>query len=322
MKPLPFLTSAFSFILGILVYFSLPAIAAENPTSLKIATWNIENLRPNSNKDFRQLQDYAELLDADVIALQEVDGVEAVSKVFDEDDYQFFFSRRNHPQRTGFAVRQGIRVEQNPDYEELDVGDVRHGTDITVQVGEDQAIRMLSVHLKSGCFERDLTGSVRGGCIKLKQQLPILEEWIDQRAQAEIPFVVMGDFNRRFNQINDDFWQEIDDGNPVNADLIKVTENRLSTCFDGQYPDYIDHIVLDQITSQWWDHSSFEQVNYNQPLSRQDLLSDHCAIAVSLNIPTTPSEPSPQEPSRTELLERIRNAIEELKAIESMLETD
>jgi len=189
-------------------------------------------------------------------------------------------------------------------------------------VGEDQAIRMLSVHLKSGCFERDLTGSVRGGCIKLKQQLPILEEWIDQRAQAEIPFVVMGDFNRRFNQINDDFWQEIDDGNPVNADLIKVTENRLSTCFDGQYPDYIDHIVLDQITSQWWERSSFEQVNYNQPLSRQDLLSDHCAIAVSLNIPTTPSEPSPQESSRTELLERIRNAIEELQEIESMLENE
>ncbi len=69
MKPLPFLTSTLSVILGILVYFSLPAIAAENPTSLKIATWNIENLRPDSNKDFRQLQDYAELLNGATILI-------------------------------------------------------------------------------------------------------------------------------------------------------------------------------------------------------------------------------------------------------------
>ncbi len=43
---------------------------------------------------------------------------------------------------------------------------------------------------------------------------------------------------------------------------------------------------------------------------------------MSLNIATTSSELSPQEPSRIELLERIRKAIEELQEIESMLETD
>lgn len=315
MRLFAFLTSLLSLTLSILVYFINPAIAAEEINSLKIATWNIENLRADSNKDFRQLQDYAELLDADVVALQEVDGEEAAKKVFAEDDYQFFFSDRNNPQRTGFAVRKGIPVQQNPDYEELDVGGVRYGTDITVQTGS-KPIRMLSVHLKSGCFEKSLTGSVRGGCIKLQKQLPLLEKWIDTRAENETPFVVMGDFNRRFNQINDDFWQEIDDGEPANADLVKVTENRQSTCFNGQYPEYIDHIVLDQQTSQWWDKSSFQQLNYGQPRSRQPYLSDHCAIAVSLEMPTS------QTPNSADVLKRINQAIDQLQEIKSILQNE
>lgn len=305
--------------LAVFIYFTTPAIAAET-IPLKIATWNIENLRENANKDFRFLQDYVEDLEADVIALQEVDGEAAAQKVISDEDYNFFFSRRNNPMRTGFAVRKGISVVQNPDYEELDVGGLRYGTDITIKIG-DRAIRMLSVHLKSGCFEQSLTGNnIRGGCVKLKQQMPVLEKWIDDQARAEIPFVVLGDFNRRFNQINDDFWREIDDGVPANADLVKVTEGRTSTCFNGQYPQYIDHIVLDQQTSEWFQKSSFEQVNYNQPLSRQSLLSDHCAIAVSLNVPTI--ETSQKETSNENLLKRVRSAIKELQEMESMLQNN
>jgi endonuclease/exonuclease/phosphatase family metal-dependent hydrolase len=305
-----------SLFLSLFIYFTTPALAAEEVTSLKLATWNLENLRENANKDFPQLQDYAKQLDADVVALQEVDGVAAAKKVFDENEYQFFFSDSNNPQRTGFAVRQGINVTQNPDYEELNLGDLRNGTDITINVG-DRAIRMLSVHLKSFCFEQPLNDTVSSrDCRKLKQQLPILEDWIDTRAQNNIPFVVMGDFNRRFNLENDDFWQEIDDATPANADLVRVTENRCSDCWNGEYPEYIDHIVFDQLTSQWWDRDSFQQLLYNQPQSQQDRLSDHCAIASSLNIPST------NQSSQTELLQRVRKAIEQLKEIESMLENN
>jgi len=321
MKRLPLISVCLSVIFAVFLYFNKAAIAADT-LSLKIATWNLENLREETNKDFRFLQNYAEKLDADVIALQEVDGEAAAKKILSDEDYNFFFSRRNNPQRTGFAVRKGISVIQNPDYEELDVGGVRYGTDITVKMA-DRAIEMLSVHLKSGCFEKSLTGdNIRGGCIKLQQQVPVLENWIDAEARAKNPFVVLGDFNRRFNQINDDFWQEIDDGVPTNADLIKVTEGKTSTCFNGQYPQYIDHIVLDKQTSQWLNQSSFEELNYNQPFSRQDRLSDHCAIAVSLEIPTPESspKPSPVEPTKKDLLKRVRNAIKQLQEIESILE--
>lgn len=146
--------------------------------------------------------------------------------------------------------------------------------------------------------------------------MPILEDWIDTRAKNNVPFAVMGDFNRRFNIENDDFWQEIDDGMPANADLVRVTENRCSDCWNGKYPEYIDHIVFGQQTAQWWNPDSFQELLYNQPQSQPDRLSDHCAIAASLDIPTT------NQSSPTELLQRVRNAIDQLKEIESMLENN
>ncbi len=85
--------------------------------SLKVATWNIEHLRdtngegpnPRDQADFDRLKSYAEVLDADVIAFQEVENQVARERVFDPSKYQVFVESRNSPQRTGFAVRRGLR---------------------------------------------------------------------------------------------------------------------------------------------------------------------------------------------------------------------
>lgn len=301
-----------------LMCFGNPAVASATP--LKIATWNIENLSQNADKNFVLLRDYAEDLEADIVALQEVDGSEAAKKIFDDDVYNFFFSSRNHPQRTGFAVKKGISVKQNPDFTELDVGDVRRGTDITVSIG-DYDIRMLSVHLKSFCFDNDLDGNVTGGCIKLKRQLPILESWIDRRASDNQPFAVLGDFNRRLNKLGDDFWEEIDDGQPTNADLVKATEDRRSICFDGQYPDFIDHIVLDKQAAQWLDLTSFEQPDFGIPIEEQPTASDHCAIAVRLDVEDKGDvgDISNNATFKVEVNNHLNNIIQEIEAIKELM---
>ena len=63
-----------------------------------------------------------------------------------------------------------------------------------------QPLRLLSVHLKSFCHQDDLdnvSASDNTDCGKLKRQIPILESWIEARAQEGVPLVVLGDFNRR-----------------------------------------------------------------------------------------------------------------------------
>ncbi len=295
------------------------AIAIAEP--LKIATWNIENLTVGANKDYLSLQDYAKDLDADIIALQEVDGKEAAEQIFNSGGFNFYFSSRNNPQRTGFAVRKGINVVQNPDYDALNVsGGLRHGTDITVSTDTSQ-IRLLSIHLKSFCFSGSLTGSPLGDCGRLSQQVPILEDWIDSRAREEIPFAVMGDFNRRLNIPGDDLWEEIDDGVPANADLTKITEGRTSDCFDGQYPQYIDHIVLDKQSNQWLVANSFDQELYGQPIANQRQLSDHCAIAVTIDMPGTLGSGGNDIDTTDQILNRISEMEIELRDLRRLVES-
>jgi hypothetical protein len=58
----------------------------------------------------------------------------------------------------------------------------------------------MSVHLKSGCFEN---ASTSAACETLLAQVPVLEGWIDAAADGSMPFIVLGDFNRRLTQSGD-----------------------------------------------------------------------------------------------------------------------
>ena len=136
--------------------------------------------------DFARLQEYARRLNADVIALQEVDGPSAAALVF--PDYSFCFTRRSHVQNVGFAVRAGIPF-RCADYAALalDSDGLRWGAELTLFRTAAGKIQLLSVHLKSGCPSQVLTNR-REECRRLAQQVPVLEQWIDARAAEGMPF--------------------------------------------------------------------------------------------------------------------------------------
>ena len=259
---------------------------------VKIATWNIEHLRdtdgegPNSRTaaNYYLLSDYVARINADVIALQEIENEGALVRIFDPKVYRFFVSTRNSVQRTAFVVRRGIQVTRHPDFTALNTsGQLRNGIDIEITIGA-QSIRLLAVHLKSGCFAGTLTGTMSQNCQRLATQIPLLEGWIDARAGQSTPLIVMGDFNRRFDAAGDHFWPDIDDGNPAGLNLSRITQGRVSGCWGGEFPMYIDHIVHDQRVANWIVPGTFQKFIYAETEDMKEELSDHCAIAVTLDI--------------------------------------
>ncbi len=265
---------------------------------LKIATWNLEwlnrdngaGLVPRSNADYHKLAEYADLLDADIIAVQEVDGAAAALRVFDSSVYNVHMSSRNNVQRTGFVYRKGLEITVYPDYTALDVGSLRYGTDIEVSAG-DQSLRLLNVHLKSGCFSGSLNSGTNA-CNKLKAQRGPLESWIDARASEGAPFMVLGDFNRRlFSTSNDAFWTAIDDGNPAGADLSSPTQTGSAQCNNGQYPEFIDHLVTGSLGTDMVVAGSFDQQLYSGGDASNYDLSDHCPLSVEVDLGADPGGP-------------------------------
>jgi endonuclease/exonuclease/phosphatase family metal-dependent hydrolase len=299
-----------------------PAAAAER---LSIATWNLEwmmtpatfdalagncfgrgrraggnersipcDLAPNGRwgeQDLERLRDFAAALPLDVIALQETDGVEAAARLF--PDRAFCFTRRRHVQNVGFATRRGIPHRCNSDYRALGLedDDVRWGADLTLYPGTKHEIRLLNVHLKSGCNRDPLTGA-RPDCGVLQRQVPVLEQWIDRRAQAGSAFAVIGDFNRRFDRESKQprdasgriaaMWPEIDDGEPADADLVNAgADHGPIGCGNGHGERMpVDHLVLGRRLAQRLVAGSFRVWDY-PPGGRWP---DHCLVSIELEL--------------------------------------
>jgi endonuclease/exonuclease/phosphatase family metal-dependent hydrolase len=269
---------------------------------LRLATWNLENLHAQDGQstytgndpsvtrtatDYDRIRCYVRLFDPDILAVQEVDGEAALSRVVDTDVYDVHVDDRpkgslNGQQNTGFAFKRGLTVVRRPDFTALDVqgdGRLRYGARIDV-THHGQTIQLLSVHLKSGCFE-NRTRSV--DCPLLLAQVPVMESWIDEAARGPRAFIVLGDFNRRLNQPGDRVWADLDDGDPANADLTALTQEMPVSCRDNAFTEFIDHIVVDPRGLAWVDRASFRQVTYRQAdKAVWHKLSDHCPVAVEL----------------------------------------
>jgi endonuclease/exonuclease/phosphatase family metal-dependent hydrolase len=276
---------------------------------IKIASWNIAWLgsheyNKRTESDYIKLSNYAKQLDADVIALQEVENEVWARKVFG-DNYDYYFSTKDWVQRVGVAVKksQGFTVIAK-EYKALDVGKVRNGMDVTLSKN-GKTVRLLAVHLKSGCFTNPLDNNSvnampsvsdkeirrKEACSKLSKQIKPLEQWIDLRAAEQSAYIVLGDFNRRFSQdiasnLSEDkgLWQALSDEGQEALWTPTTTIN--SDCWGGYYKDYIDHILFSPKAKASYVENSFKQLvfkpKYTKELSQK--LSDHCPISVKVKL--------------------------------------
>jgi len=248
-----------------------------------------------AERDFAALRRYAAQLDADVVALQEVDGPNAASLIL--PGYEFCFSARPHVQKNGFAIRRGVPFRCEQEYSALSLNDqVRCGVVVTLFPGEPEAMSLMTVHLKSGCPEGSLSAAGNRACATLSQQLAPLEAWIDAQANAGKRFAVMGDFNRRFarergpardregRQLN--VWPEINDGVPAAARLTNVTaRERFTKCVHNDpYDAYIDTILVGRELARFIEPRSFRRVTYSADDVGAFKLSDHCPVATTVRI--------------------------------------
>lgn len=299
-------------ILAAVCVLILPFVAAASawavpqpPISITIASWNIEHLaekdgegcRPRSASDYDELRQYigANFDEDSVVAFQEVENEAAAKRVFPADKFiivmvqQEFPAPTNKcndettqvrlPQRVGFAIGKNISFTQNPDLDALNVlpagqWPLREGADITISTPSGP-VRLLSIHLKSGCPDPAATG---GSCNQLLQQINPLEQWIETHIQAKQQFIILGDFNRRIALPDPSFWSQIDDGTPAAKlqilDRSPSGQPLVQSCSSHPGTPFIDHLVVTGGIAAQVEDGSFKQLRTS--------LSDHCPIMVAL----------------------------------------
>jgi endonuclease/exonuclease/phosphatase family metal-dependent hydrolase len=293
-------------VVGIIAALSvaLSAIPA-NARDLKIAAWNIEHLAERNGEgcrlrqevDYEEVRTYVRKLDADVVALSEIDSAAAAARVFDPATYTIemgaqpprpgYRCKRDDPsspistqQHVGFAIKKGIAYQRNPNFVELDVNganSLRWGVDVTLTGAKP--LRLLAVHLKASC-PGDPLDTDTDDCRTLRKQQPILEEqWMEQRYKAGEAFVVLGDFNRRLLRPNDEFWRLTNDGKPKGLKLTSIVGKNEAQC-SSKYRDRIDHIVVDGRAKPLVKANTFEVMTF----AAGENPSDHCPISTTFKL--------------------------------------
>lgn len=268
----------------------------EQLDELHIFKWECKS--PAQIAEMRQI---AEKLNADVIAVQEVESAEALMQIWPKEQFNFFVNMKSPwIQRTGFVVRKGIPAVVGSLVDVRELGDAfngdhaRHGAEIALSI-RGVNIQLMSVHLKSGCFDQSLDSGyatkrdrAKGvvTCEVLKNQIPALESWLDRKLKAGMNAMIIGDFNRRFDarieferDPKKSVFADLSDGTPNGADLFRPTYRFQAPqeCRGGGSPWLIDHALLSTGLKQNYEKSSIHELPV--PLKG----SDHCPMSFKMN---------------------------------------
>ena len=274
---------------------------AGHADELRVAAWNLEHLKDSDlegcvarrEADYAAIAHQVEAFGVDVVAFQEVENEAAARRVFPLSEWNVEVSTRpiadsertcwERPEAllgrlaTGFAVRRGIAYRRNRDLSALAGGDpfLRWGSDITV-TRDDRELRLLSVHLKSGCWgmEQDEDEVRDETCGVLYDQLGVLKDWGDARRGEAEDFIILGDFNRRLAIPDDRGWAAL---SPSDTPLRLLSLGRIARC-DSRFVEYIDHLVLGGGAVQALVPDSFREIPRHGPHP------DHCAVMADFDL--------------------------------------
>ncbi|WP_241663707.1 endonuclease/exonuclease/phosphatase family protein [Oecophyllibacter saccharovorans] len=275
------------------------------PAGLKVVTWNMDwlTLHPSSPDlppdiprrsahAFQALRHYARRLQGDVIVVEEVADEQAIWNVFNRDDYRLFLANDPVAQRVGLLVRRqaGLTITRHPDLSTLALSrpgahhPLRSGLDVTLADARGHSLRLLGVHLKSGCWARPLAETGHA-CPVLYRQFQTLEEWILDRADSGEAFVILGDFNRQLTARDPLMARLLAD-----APLTLTTSGLASPCQGGRR--FIDHLLLGGEARNWLVPGSLQIMvlppapeTENPGQEETETLSDHCPVSVRLTWP-------------------------------------
>lgn len=189
---------------------------------------------PSYQDRLKRVSQYIEnSLKADVLAFQEVSGIQAVKEILPGNGADYEFCGLEQPetykvQRLVIAWKRTLGTKVSCETEEPlslrgnpERYQPRPGLAVTLKI-DNKLLRVLTVHLKSSCVSPFDGGKLESGgddCKVLQQQIDPIESWIERATADDAKVIMLGDFNRNL-------WHELRDQSLVRTDASPASEAR------------------------------------------------------------------------------------------------
>ncbi|MGB9770413.1 MAG: endonuclease/exonuclease/phosphatase family protein [Candidatus Kapaibacteriota bacterium] len=270
-----------------------------NPNEIIVGTFNIEWLgdgiddrNERSEQDYKNIAKIIEDSQCDLVGVQEIENLNAISKVIKYlPEYSFFISRDDAPQKVGIIFRKDIKVRYIQDYTPLEVEQsrTRPGIVVAVQKGNFDFLALV-VHFKATSHFDNTPQKLQESRTLRTLQAEVVSRWIDSilSLQQESDLFVIGDFNdtplrKKFNTLI-----------PLlsNSNVIFLTEKLKSCKMPNAY--VIDHILVTKSVLERYYSNSVNLVNTFELYSKEvaEKISDHCLVFARFDVTKPDNDPS------------------------------
>ncbi len=201
---------------------------------LNVVTWNIEFLS-SGNTDLNKVKSIVESLDADIIAVQEINSISSFNDLANSlSEWQGYSIDIGGSLDLGFLVKTDAFLEIGNIYVAVDTSP-RETIGINVKHASGIEVTLLNVHLKA------LGGS--SNVAQREAAAIAIKSHIDSNLSSEA-VIVLGDFNDDITESDTPFENFINDSNNYSFADIGIALGSTANFSYPSWPSHIDHILI------------------------------------------------------------------------------
>ncbi len=261
-----------------------------------VATFNIAWLGDGKSdridrieEDYKNVADVISQIEADVIALQEIENDAAIKRVLKYlPQYDYFIDNNAGAQNVGLIYNRELEVEILDVYEPVTTGNkrLRPGLWARIKKGNFDFYAMV-VHFKSTSrYDKGEEGKKRSRGIRRKQA-EVINHWADSLLHngSEQDIIILGDFNdspvkKRYNTLN-----------KINSKNLEFVTADLYSCKFEKLKG-IDHLLVSTSAKERLLAKSIGVYNLHKAYKKNIAknISDHCPVFARFDIKKTDND--------------------------------
>lgn len=264
--------------------------AKQVPARITLGTFNMEwfgdnspdDRKPRTGTDDALLARLIRDMDADVLALQEIENAEALKRLLRLlPEYRFILGSTGGKQHVGFLYRLPVEIDNVQELAAIAVEEGRTRAGLLVRCGIGQTHwLMLVVHLKA-TSRADSTPALESRSRELRRlQATQIRVWADSVLEKtkEQNIIILGDWNdspRKKQSALDTLKSALR--------LTFLTSDCMSCIYSGL--PTIDHIVMSDSALRYVLHGTLRTVNFRAMLPDKEAqrVSDHCPVVIQIS---------------------------------------